>query len=129
MKQAYAQTTAHAHPWYKNHLFWGTVGSGILTVIDKQTHAGFPVTGAAAVTVGLGLAFGIHTIIMDVHHKALATKDPMLEAMSSIADKVISFITAKEAFAIQERRAQAELKAQEAQKSATQPASTTTPQG
>lgn len=88
------EATGHAHPWYKNHLFWSTVGSGILTVVDKQTHAGFPVTGAAAVTVGLGIAFGIHTIIVDAKNNS--KHDPILEQIATIIPKGIEFLISSE---------------------------------
>ncbi len=53
-------------PWYKNQLFWGTVGSAALGVANAQLHLGVPADGPWALTIGLGVAWGAHVLLTDL---------------------------------------------------------------
>lgn len=59
--------------WYNNHLFWGTVGSAVVTAADSHLHLGIPQSVGVVTTIGLGIGWAAFTILeMLAKHYTLA---------------------------------------------------------
>lgn len=85
---------AKAKPWYKNELFWGMVGGAAVSAADKTLHLGMPAAGPAALTVGLGLAWGLHVVLNDwaahTHSKAVIEADQIVNGIAPAIEAVVA---------------------------------------
>lgn len=91
--------SATAVPWWKNQLFWGMVGSGIVSAADNRLHLGIPQTATVWVTVGLAVAWGLHTVITawadHSHSKDAQAAEAWLNAMMPHLERFVANLEGK----------------------------------
>ncbi len=63
-----------AAPWYRNQLFAATIGATLLAWANGHWQMGLPTDGTVGLAIGLGVMWGLHTILLDLQALNIANR-------------------------------------------------------